>query len=430
MTAVGLPRPSFAPNPVASTPVGSTESEADLLELPGVVEQALVVVACFVLLNGLPVDWFVQTDIVGQESTLNRVEIQLLVMGACTLRIIGNLDWLLRIIRVDAALFLFAALHFVSTFWSANPVETAKRAAVFLAVTLFAAYLVLRFPLAQILELWAIMFSITAIINVAFVVYWPEYGITADRWDGIYPQKNALGFAALIAIPTLLIAGRGAPKLRFLYYASAAAYGALLLGSQSKTMLLATVGSLGLMQVYRVFRGRRTMPGVVYLSLLLSLTFTLILTFRNLEAITEFLDRDVTFTGRVPLWDYLLPIAAERPILGYGFKAVFDGYFSPVHELWVAENWEPAHAHNALLQTWLELGAVGAAIFLWVFLRGVRRAVRAVDLLPGAVGIWPLVFLTSALLVSITEPGMSYELSGWLMYAVALLAAGSSIDAA
>ncbi|MEL7155498.1 MAG: hypothetical protein AAFN30_02750, partial [Actinomycetota bacterium] len=39
----------------------------------------------------------------------------------------------------------------------------------------------------------------------------------------------------------------------------------------------------------------------------------------------------------------------------------------------------------------------------------------------GAIGLWPLVFLTTTLLVSITESGMTSEPLGWMMLVVVAL---------
>ena len=47
--------------------------------------------------------------------------------------------------------------------------------------------------------------------------------------------------------------------------------------------------------------------------------------------------------------------------------------------------------------------------------------IKIVAIVPGTVGLWPLVFLTSTLMMSITESGMSAELLGWMMFVVSVL---------
>ncbi len=425
-TEVAAPAP---PQEITPAPASADSTTApltgDAVALPGLVESVIAWCACFVLFHGIPMDWFqTRQQALEVEGNLRMVIIQLALMGLGIARVMGSFDWMLRVVRLDAALFGFVGMTFASAFWSADPGETVRQSIIFITVTLFAVYLVLRYSLAEILQIWALVFAASAAINLYFVLRLPLYGLSvAGQWDGIFKQKNALGWIALVAVPVLLSAGRATPRFRWLFYPSAATFVVLLLGSQSKTMLLAGGGSLGLMVVYQMFRGRKTMRGVAYVGLLAAVGVTITLTATNIEALTELLDKDVSFTGRIPLWQLVIPIALEEPLLGYGYKAVFTGYFGPMHEVWVMERWEPSHAHNELLQLWLQIGFVGAGLYLVTLLRALPRSVRTVAALPGAAGLWPLVFVSSAILVSITESGMSNSIAGWMMFVVAALSA-------
>ena len=77
---------------------------------------------------------------------------------------------------------------------------------------------------------------------------------------------------------------------------------------------------------------------------------------------------------RVEIWQFSAQLLAERPLLGWGFDASRhigamsdgDGSRPPL----------PLHPHNAPLQIWLELGAVGvvlAAVLLWQLVQRVER---------------------------------------------------------
>jgi len=408
-----------------SAPAESGDGLPNLVRLPNAVERALVVVAFFILAHGLPMDWFrTRDDWVNETGNLRMVAVQLALLGLGVAKVAGSFDWLLRIVKVDTTVFILPVLAIASMAWSADPGESLRQAIIFAMITAYAAYLVLRFDLGDILELWAMAFSLSAAANLYFVFRLPYYNLNFDSWSGVFNGKNALGFAALIAIPVLVAAARNGSPLKWLYYASTVAFVVLLFGSRSKTMLLASAGTMAVGIVSSWFRGRKTLRGVTYLCLLTGIAFTITLTFRNLEAITGLLDKDVTFTGRVPLWQNLLPIAMDRPITGYGFKAVFTGYFGPVHEIWVVENWNPSHAHNEILNLWLQLGAAAVVTYLIMMGRAFRRSLLVIGTVPGSVAKWPFMFLASTLLVSITESGMTHAPIGWLMLAVAVLAAG------
>jgi O-antigen ligase len=389
---------------------------------PGLLERFAVGAALFVLLHGLPVDWFAtRDDFLNQDGNLKMVAAQLFLMGLGVAHFLGNLDWLIRIVRLDVPLFLFTAMTGASMFWSADPAETIKQAIVFSTITLFGAYLVLRFSLREILFIHAQMFTLSAIINIAFVAAFPTYAITDELWDGVFFQKNALGFTATLAIPTLVVAARSNPRWRLPFYSAAAVFFVLLLGSESKTMLLATIASLLLLVIYRLFRGHRTLKGAVLVALVGSSLFTVAFATANVAVLADWLDKDISLTGRVPLWEMIIPLISERPLLGYGYGATFGGYFSPIHEIWVQATWNPTHAHNAILQIWLEMGIIAVVLFLITLIRSIGRAMTMVGVVQGSVGLWPLMFLSSTLLISITESGISAAPSGWLLYVVAIL---------
>ena len=80
------------------------------------------------------------------------------------------------------------------------------------AVTAYASYLVVRFPLDRIMLLAAVMAVPSAALNLFFVFFVPHYGVdTQGHWTGVFFQKNSLGYAAALAIPTLIMAGRTNP---------------------------------------------------------------------------------------------------------------------------------------------------------------------------------------------------------------------------
>jgi len=390
-----------------------SSSDAPIVMRPGFAEQAMVVVTTFVLRHGLPIDWLrtVQEN-AQQEGNLKMVIAQLGLMGFAFLRVAGSFDWLVRVVKLEPSVFLFALFALASLFWSADPEESLRQGVVLMTITVYAAYLVLRFSLDELIRLFGTMFAIGAACNMILVLALPLYGESPAGWVGVFYNKNALGFACVIATPVLIAAGRSAAKWRFFYYFFVPIQVVLLIGSESKTMLVAGAGSVGLMAVYRLFRGRRTFRGAVMLSLFGSSAFTVLFATANIAILARWLDKDVTLTGRVPLWQDLWPYVFEQPFFGFGFRAAFGGYFSPMHDLWIMNPWEPRHPHNALYFIVLDLGLVGLTIFLVSYFRSLKRAVHCVNLVPGIIGIWPLTLLSTALLIGITESGIKKLVQG------------------
>lgn len=74
--------------------------------------------------------------------------------------------------------------------------------------------------------------------------------------------------------------------------------------------------------------------------------------------------REVTFTGRLPLWNSLGPAIRERLFFGYGFGEAFwknEVYYLPIWEL---NTWQPAFADNGYIEALIDNGIVG--LVLWI----------------------------------------------------------------
>jgi len=389
---------------------------------PGMFERLMVVITTFVVLHGLPNTWFTTRAEILQTDGGNPIlfVLEMVLIGFAVMRIAGDFETLYQTLRLEPAISFLVGLALASTFWSSNLYLTAKDSIVLLAVTLYAAYLIMRFALNEILRLLAAMFVLSAITNLVFVAAFPQYAVQTPTWDGVFAQKNALGFAAVIAVPALVTVAREHRRFSVLYYAAAIGHVVLLLGSQSKTMLVATLATLALMVIYRGFRAKRTLRGAVIFGLASASAFATAFATANIALLSEFLDKDVTLTGRTVLWQDLIPIFFDRFFIGYGYGGAFGGYFSPIHEVWIQNRWDPSHAHNALLQMGLELGVVGIIAYLFLFTRAISRAIRTIRDNPGPVGRWPLAFFSTALLFSISESGVFSNSTAWMMFCVAV----------
>ena len=67
-------------------------------------------------------------------------------------------------------------------------------------------------------------------------------------------------------------------------------------------------------------------------------------------------------TGRVPLWGYLIGLADQRPLLGYGLAAGFTKIVSPQIE--GIGYGQFLNAHNGFMEILISFGYVGLALCL------------------------------------------------------------------
>jgi hypothetical protein len=111
------------------------------------------------------------------------------------------------------------------------------------------------------------------------------------------------------------------------------------------------------------------------------------------ELIFQVLGRDATLTGRTRLWDILLPVIGNRPILGYGYDAFWAGMKPEVLSVWIEAGRLVPVADNGYFDLCLSLGIVGLGLFLYVFADAFRRSMHYVRSEPGWIGLWPVTYL-------------------------------------
>lgn len=132
------------------------------------------------------------------------------------------------------------------------------------------------------------------------------------------------------------------------------------------------------------------------------------LTFLDPALPFELLGRDTNLTGRSPLWQASIEVMAQRPWLGYGYSGFWHADSRMVQQIWRMIGWEAPSAHNGYVDTMLQLGVAGLALFLWLWGRIIYDAVTALrrDGMPEA--SWILLMMTADAMLNFSEGTMSY----------------------
>lgn len=403
----------------------------------GGVERFIAVVTIFVVAFAIPSFWFTSSnpeDVTAEPAAGTPLLIlTLLLVGLLYLRILGAVELQTKAMAYDPYLTAWVAFATASFLWSDDPAKTIYAAVTFVAVYLLAVYLTLRYELTEVLQLagWALLAGTFG--NFALIFGRPAYGrqrIGADvLWDGLFTHKNHLGLSSAAAMLLLVVLAGAKRGHRFLWYGAAAANAVLVVGSGSRTMMGAGVGALVLLAAYHAFRARGTLRGGVILSLGTMTAFLMAWASANIDNLTEQVGKNATLTGRTTIWADVLDVIEKRPIAGWGLAAAFNGYGSPVHELWIKNDWEPDHAHNAVLQNLADLGAIGAGLFLASLIWNLHHAVGTTAKTRGRVALWPLAFVSFAVVISGPEPGYAISSFTFLLYCIAAMAIGRMRDA-
>lgn len=314
---------------------------------------------------------------------------QAVFIGLYLLLLVPQIRLVRRIIGVAAldasvvALLIFAA---ASVVWSASPELSAWRIVALALTTAFGFYLATRFSLREQLRLLAISLAIACFASVLFVVAMPDLATGriggSLSWNGIYHQKNVLG--RVMSLATLVFAThamltRG--RCRFASWAMFAFAAFLVVMSRSTTAIFAlgvVVFSLPVVFTRRLRRSLR-LAIVIFWAVLAVGVGTLV--FEGRDTLLDLADKDESLSGRTRLWPEIWEEIERQPWLGYGYSAYWQGLAGPSRDLVsLYPRWsnEPSHAHSGVFDLALDLGLVGAAIFMLGWLRAVVRACNLV----------------------------------------------------
>ncbi|MBD2542550.1 O-antigen ligase family protein [Planktothricoides raciborskii] len=351
-----------------------------------------------------------------------------------------SVEVLAVLLQKNLGLFLFLLLLFLSFSWSDTPIHTLKYSTIWLGTTIVNSYIIKQYKYHEIDKLLRYTMAINAVLSTYYSMFRPAIAINPAKnsWQGILSHPNTL--AAIMSLSAILwgIEAIDNPKKRWISVAMALFSLYVMQKCESgggKVQFL--LGTLMVMSVSFL----RKLPFqwayfFVIIFMIISIAGFIIVT-DNLEAIVVGgLGKDMTLTGRTPLWEFLFTEKIpKRPILGYGFHGFWQpwrGADNPAAnhisgELRMPSGdgyWKPPHAHNGFIEIIIDLGYVGFACFAFSFFTTLADAVRYLTLpqppgTPMIESILPLLLLMFVIFPNLTEIPLVENNHNWYYYVFA-----------
>jgi O-antigen ligase len=282
-----------------------------------------------------------------------------------------------RLLMRGWSIWMVVGLAYISVLWSLDPAITLRRSIALLLATLYGFLLAIRYPFLTVLKLLGTAMSLIVIASLISIVSGFGWAVMdyphPGAWQGIMFHKNALGrIAALALIVFVTLSQQHSGWWRLSWYGLSLGAVILIIGSQSITALVVTTlvvtAWLTLTMFYSLAsRERWQMTALVFATILPISTLGSI----YWPEIVSLIGRDPTLTGRLPLWQSLIGIGIQHPLLGYGFGAFWidpSQMLSLDIALMRLRFWWAKHAHNGYIDVWLELGLVGLMLILTTLL--------------------------------------------------------------
>jgi exopolysaccharide production protein ExoQ len=330
--------------------------------------------------------------------------------------------------RVNNTLLAVAVLSY---FWSAAPSVTLVRCIALVGTSIFGFYLATRYSPKEQLYLLAWTLGLAMLLSVIFAIALPKYGIMSGihtgKMRGIFTHKNALGKSMVLSSIIFLLLALDARKKRLLMWGGFG-FSILLLSISKSSSATITLSILAI--VFLIIRAVR-MPYILMIPTICLLSviglFLNLWLSDNIPSLLSSIGKDTTLTGRTDLWPAVLDKIWQRPWFGYGFSGFWGSWKSEAAYVWRVTGWDPPNAHNGLLDILLDLGLLGASIYLIGFGFSFFRSIAWVRQHHTAESFWPFLYLTYFWFSNQTESAFLRQNDiYWLLYLVVTLSLISS----
>lgn len=272
-------------------------------------------------------------------------------------------------------LLLVPILATLSAIWSDSPPTSLRYGAQFV-FTMFMGVLIARLLTPR---RFVIVFACSVFVFCILCILNGRQGTSADGMVliGLTGSKNQLGYEAqllMMSALAMLLMGVRFVALRWLAVLSFPLALYLVLEVNSATALLMAIGGsaalVGLWLMQRFTPGGRLATVIGAAIVLAPITLVIPEIIEGLNTfLFDTLNKDPTLTGRVFLWAAADDLAERRPLLGYGYQAIWIGDSSEsigLRRLAGISDGRTFHFHDQFRQVRVDMGWVGLVVFVGV----------------------------------------------------------------
>jgi O-antigen ligase len=268
-------------------------------------------------------------------------------------------------------LMLFLGWMAISVIWSDNPLLTIRRFTLFVCLTLAATgvsrTLSPRDLRTFVFASGAVFLLLGLLAEIVLGTFNPlssDYRFAGTR----HPNLQGVNCGLLVLAIISMIRERLIRYRAVLWTLALIGFAALLM-TRSRIAIAACMAGLFIISAPQYNRSKHSMLAVLSYAMVMVTGILLIMLF---EVWNPFLGEAVrigradsttlTLSGRIPLWEELIPYIWERPFIGYGY----EGFWYPkrIVEVGIGSGgWTASHEHSIYLKLLLGLGLIGTGLF-------------------------------------------------------------------
>jgi hypothetical protein len=246
--------------------------------------------------------------------------------------------------------------------------------------------------------------------------------------SGLVSTRNQLGLLAAIAVVTFVIEWRTKSVTRYVAIASLTLAAGTIAFTQSPVAAMVTIvlvfAGAALFGVRRLPEERRQFAQYGVLGLL-AIVAALAWAFR--APIIAAFNATGELEFRLDLWRKVLAFVPFHGLEGWGWAGIWNSAAPPYSGLTPTDGRPHDTALNAVVDLWLQVGAVGVFLFLAVVGLAFARSWLLAGRRRSVVHTWPALVLVALIAVSVAESSILTEF-GWLLFVICCVKASAELS--
>ncbi len=225
------------------------------------------------------------------------------------------------------------------------------------------------------------------VASIASGVYGVDPFSGKNALIGLFGSKNMVGLFAeigiFLSVLSLFIRQSFIEKIIFAYGPLCVFALSMYLSKSASSMLSLIVILLAIFAaviIGKIPRSFRTATFAMFTFIMLIGT-VIGVAYDAQDTILKGFGKDSTLTGRTHLWDEAIKSGAQTPVLGHGYSAFWVPGNRKAEQLWSEFGVKARigfHFHNVFLETFVELGIVGAALVTFLILGNCWKSITLI----------------------------------------------------
>lgn len=318
---------------------------------------------------------------------------------------------------------VYLGLVVFSSLWSPTPLLSFRAALAFLLISGFAVHFAREYSWQQNFQLLRYSQAIIAIFSIFMAFFVPSEGLTEKGWAGGIGHPIELGNMMALAASFWLLSTIQNRKQIFISLPFCILCIAIMQLANSAGAFLVFISLAVIVFILPIFRRLNFLQAnLLFTFILLLFSAPTIWLLGSFEQTISLFNKDVTFTGRIPLWNFLIEQKIPDHLWfghGYsGFWQSWQGSEDPAASVSrLVGDWA-VHAHNGFLDIILNLGLIGLILFILSFLVNISRAIKLMFISRNYESIVPLMILTFVFMSNLSQTSIIFPGYIWFLYAM------------